>query len=167
MQLTEAGGGTSSESSRLSFPRKEFEQRLSRGSRTFSSLLVWKHFCSFIKYRQVKEVLCPLSLQVSSAAAAAVLGLFVPSQPHGGAVDLGILALGPCGLMEAPFLSAQTLVDVRGHGEEHLLHVLRALGAGLQEGDLQGRGQVLGGEKAGLRHLRTHPQLTNIPLVID
>lgn len=52
--------------------------------------------------------------------------------------------------MNAPSLGAQTLVDVRGHGEEHLLHVLRALGAGLQEGDFQGGGQILGGEEAGL-----------------
>lgn len=75
--------------------------------------------------------------------------MFLPSQPHGGAVDLGIPGLGPSGLlMNAPSLGAQTLVDVRGHGEEHLLHVLRVLGAGLQEGDLQGRGQVLGGKEA-------------------
>lgn len=100
--------------------------------------------------------------QVASAAGTGVLGLFIPSQPHGGAVDLGILALGPSGrLMKGPSLSAQTLVNVRGQGEEHLLHVLRVLCAGLQEGDLQGRGQVLEGEEAGLSSFQ------DIPVAID
>lgn len=71
-------------------------------------------------------------------AVAGFLCLLLPSQPHGGAVDLGSRGLGPPGLLNGPFLSTQTLVDVRGHGEEHLLHVIRVLSTGLQEGDLQG-----------------------------
>lgn len=88
-------------------------------------------------------VICSIG---SSAAAAGFLRLLLPSRPHGGAVDLGSRALGPPGLLvNGAFLSTQTLVDVRGHGEEHLLHVIRVLSTGLQEGDVQGRGQVLGG----------------------
>lgn len=83
---------------------------------------------------------CPVSTAMS------FLSLFLPSQPEGGTIDVGALGLDLPGLiLNAPCLSSQALMDVRGHGEESFLHVLRALRARLQEGDLQGGGQVLVG----------------------
>jgi len=79
-----------------------------------------------------------------SAAAVGFCCLFLPSQPQRGAVDLGALGPGISGLaLHAPTLRGQALVDLRGHGKESPLHVIRALSARLQEGDLQRCGQLL------------------------
>ena len=80
-----------------------------------------------------------------SAAVAGLGCLLLPSQPHGGAVDLGALGPGACRLaLHAAALAGQAFVDLGGHGEESRLHVVGALGARLQEGDLQRRSQLLG-----------------------
>lgn len=50
------------------------------------------------------------------------------------------------GPLHASPLTGQATVNLRGHGEEGLLHIARALGAGLQEGDLQRGRQVLRAE---------------------
>lgn len=88
--------------------------------------------------------MCVSQWGLLSAAVADLLRLFLPSQPQRGAVDLGAPGLGLLRLgLHPPSLGGQALVDLRGHGEEGPLHILRALGAGLQVGDLQRRGQVL------------------------
>lgn len=78
----------------------------------------------------------------TSAAVIGLLRLFFPSQPQGGAVDLG--GPGLCWLaLHAPSFTGQTFVDLRGHGKERPLHIIRAFRTSLQARDLQGRSQVL------------------------
>lgn len=83
-----------------------------------------------------------------SAAVTGLLRRFFPSQPQRGTVDLGALSSGLCRLaMHPPSLAGQALMDLRSHGEERPLHIIRALRTCLQEGDLQRRGQILERER--------------------
>ena len=97
--------------------------------------------------------LCLNSVVVSpsSAAVTGLLRLFLPSQPQGGAADLGTLGPGLLRLgLYPPSLAGHALVDLRGHGEESPLHVISALSTRLQEGDLKRRGQVLAQRQRGV-----------------
>lgn len=117
------------------------------------SRMCWKwHICVFLKgvFTEVAS---------RSAAVISLLRLFLPSQPQGGAVDLG--ALGPglrrLALHPPSSVAFQALMDLRGHGEESPLHVIWALSARLQEGDLKRRGQILS-EKKGTRDGGRNPE---------
>lgn len=109
---------------------------------------------------------CHLGVISCSAAVTGLLRLFVPSQPQRGAVNLGTLRPGLFWLtLHPPSLTGQALVDLRGHGQESPLYVIRALGACLQEGDLKRGGQVLqrdGGEGSRDRGRNPSSQICNM-----